>query len=579
MRQALLPVLVLGMCVAVSWPFAETGMHDDGYYILMARTFARTGQIDYNGWGAPMLGFQLLPAALLIKWVGFSFSIARLPTILAALLLTGLLQRAFVRCGVSGWNASLATMTVLTSPVALPLVTSFLSDIWCLLAIVVCFYCCLRTLEASSSSKAAVWICVAAAGNDILGSSRQIAWLGVLVMVPCTIAILRGQPRVLRAGAGAVLVSVSFILASLRWLAGKPYTLPERFEIHGVRHILRHPSILARPALEVPMLLLPVLLMFLPMVWRSRGRGRAGALCALAILCVCGWHEHRLHLLSHWYVPFIVEPGSVFGPKGVYRDWPVWGTRPALLPAWMRAALALATLAGVVGWVAQMLTRTRAHPLPMVTRTLKRREVAYLTLPFAAAYVLFLLPRALRDLTIDRYLVPLVMVVVLWLVLLYQERVGPELPRASLVFALLIAGYSAATLQDAFALYRAVVMAGDEVMHAGIPRAAFDGGDEYDGITQVTLGGYMHQSGIRMPAGTQLLFGHRRTGPCEISFDVWIPDVNPAYALAYTPDGCGGPTSFRPITYRRLLWPHKITLYLVQDPDLSGKQGLFTSFE
>jgi len=74
------------------------------------------------------------------------------------------------------------------------------------------------------------------------------------------------------------------------------------------------------------------------------------------------------------------------------------------------------------------------------------------------------------------------------------------------------------------------------------------------------------------------MYGHRRTGPCEIPIDVWIPDVEPEYALSFARDGCGGPTSYAPVTYKRWLWPHTITLYVVKDPDFSGKHGLFPSF-
>ena len=539
-------------------------MHDDGFYILMAGTLARTGHVVFNGWGAPMLGIQLLPAALLVRLFGFSFSLVRFTTVIVALLLTGLLQRTLVRCGLREWNASIATITVMTSPVVLPLVTSFATDIWSLFAIVVCLYCCLRALQAPTARGAAGWICGATLGNAVLGTTRQIAWLGLLVMVPCTVWLLRSRREVVRAGAVAWVVSVGFIFACVRWLAAQTYTLPEPFNFHGIRQVsTRLPSLL-RPALEIPMLALPVLLMFLAKPnWSYKGR--KVAIVGLAILCACGWHEHYVSALHDWFVPFILEHGSVFGPKGVYRDWPAWGNRPDAVPDWLRAVLSIATLTGLIAWLSQAVDEPKPGVPPRLPTAISRRELAFLTFPFAAAYAVFLAPRALRDLTIDRYVIPLFLIALVWMVLCYQDRVSPKLPRVSMAIALAIALYSTATLQDAFGMYRAVVRAGNELRAAGVPRTAYDGGWEYDGMTQVLAGGYVHQIGIRMPPGQVLRIGHRRFGSCEMLLEFWIPDWDPQYALAYTPDGCGGSTAFAPITYRRLLWPHEITLYVVKD--------------
>ena len=68
---AVLCALTLAACVLAARPFAETGMNDDFSYIRTAQVFADTGHIVFNGWGAPMLGWQVLPAALFIKLFGF----------------------------------------------------------------------------------------------------------------------------------------------------------------------------------------------------------------------------------------------------------------------------------------------------------------------------------------------------------------------------------------------------------------------------------------------------------------------------------------------------------------------------
>jgi hypothetical protein len=51
--QALFCALAVFACVLISFPFTTMNVCDDGPYIRMAHTFANTGHIVYNGWGAP----------------------------------------------------------------------------------------------------------------------------------------------------------------------------------------------------------------------------------------------------------------------------------------------------------------------------------------------------------------------------------------------------------------------------------------------------------------------------------------------------------------------------------------------
>ena len=104
---------------------------------------------------------------------------------------------------------------------------TFMTDIFGLFAIVICLYGCLRALQASTSRAAIVWLFFAVAANALFGTSRQIAWLGILVMVPSTLWLLRAQRRVLIGGAAATLAGCVFIFACLQWLKQQPYMVPE----------------------------------------------------------------------------------------------------------------------------------------------------------------------------------------------------------------------------------------------------------------------------------------------------------------------------------------------------------------
>ncbi len=166
------------------------GISDDGPYILMAQTLARTGHVAYNGWAAPMLGWQLYLGAAFIKLFGFSFTVVRMSTLLVAVLMAFVLQRTLVLAGVNGGNATLGTLAFVLSPLYLMLSVTYMSDIFGLFAVVTCLYGCLRALQAPTDGSTILWLCFAVATNAIFGTSRQIAWLGILVMVPSTLFLL-----------------------------------------------------------------------------------------------------------------------------------------------------------------------------------------------------------------------------------------------------------------------------------------------------------------------------------------------------------------------------------------------------
>ena len=144
---AALCALAVAACIFSAYPFAETGITDDFSYIWSARVLAESGKITFNGWAAPMLGWQLLPGALFVKLFGFSFTIVRCTTLLVAMTTAFLFHRSLVRAGINTWNAAIGTLTLALSPMYLVISFSFLSDMWCLFALVLCFYACLRALH------------------------------------------------------------------------------------------------------------------------------------------------------------------------------------------------------------------------------------------------------------------------------------------------------------------------------------------------------------------------------------------------------------------------------------------------
>jgi dolichyl-phosphate-mannose--protein O-mannosyl transferase len=160
------------------------GICDDGPYILIAQKLAATGHIFYNGNTTPFLGWQLYLGAAFIKLFGFSFTAVRMSTLLVAMVLAFVLQRTLVRANINERNATIGTLALVLSPLYLMLSVTFMSDIFGLFAVVLCLYGCLGALQSSTDRSTIAWLCFAVIINAVCGSSRQIAWLGILVCFP-----------------------------------------------------------------------------------------------------------------------------------------------------------------------------------------------------------------------------------------------------------------------------------------------------------------------------------------------------------------------------------------------------------
>ena len=116
---ALVCALAVLVCELVSQPYANMGVCDDWPYILMAQKLATTGHFAYNGWAAPMIGWQLYLGAAFVKLFGASATAVRMSTLLVAMVLAFLLQRTLVQAKISERNATIGTLAFVLSPAAL----------------------------------------------------------------------------------------------------------------------------------------------------------------------------------------------------------------------------------------------------------------------------------------------------------------------------------------------------------------------------------------------------------------------------------------------------------------------------
>jgi hypothetical protein len=300
---AMLCALALAASSLLIRPHLGMGINDDWSYTRTAQLFAQTGHFIYNGWASPMLGWQVVFAALLIKLFGFSFDVVRSSTLLIGMAMAFMMQRAYVRAGLNQMNASIGTAAIVFSPLVLPLVFNFMTDVPGLFCIVLCAYACLRAVQAASRGTHLSWIAFAGLSNALGGTDRQIVWLGFLVMVPSALWILRKNRELLLCGLCICAACTGFAVLAMRWLAHQPYAFREELIQKGdIRWFLPNlSSNLVRASWHLGLYLLPILVVFLPALFRKRqSTAKVGqpATAQLVILFVPFCIAYCLMLLS-----------------------------------------------------------------------------------------------------------------------------------------------------------------------------------------------------------------------------------------------------------------------------------------
>ena len=563
---ALCCALAVLVCELISQPYANMGICDDGPYILVAQHLAATGHIVYNGWSAAMLLWQLYLAAALIKLFGFSYTTVRMSTVLVAVLLAFFLQRSMVRASISELNATLGTLALVLSPLYLLLSATFMSDVHGLFAIVLCLYGCLRALQAASARTAIGWLCFAIAANGICGTSRQLAWLGILVMVPSTLWLLRARRRVLIAGAVANLAGILFILVCLFWLKHQPYTTPETFRISNVP-LAHMAQVFLHFFLEIPFLLLPLMVIFFPEIWK--GGRRSLALVSAVILAFAA---EALYLRR---LPFL-EPSLRDAPGcdwvtifGEYESI-IHGNPPIFLKGPVQFLLTLACLGGLLGLVVSLFHPRSTRIVENASAELTWKQLRILLVPFAAGYIALLILRAASvandntGMLFDRYALGLLLAASIVLVRYYQDRVRRAIPLVGVIFIAVVAAYGVSVTHNTFSLYRARIDMANELAAAGVPTTATDNGWEFNLGVQLQHARSVNNFVIALPADVYVPPPPLPAGTCEVNYYQMTHVIHPIYGVSFDSDACYGPAPFAPVRYSRWLAGSPGILYAVR---------------
>lgn len=563
-------MLALLLCVLAARPFVSMGVCDDWSYIWTARALADTGHLTYNGWATAMLGWQIYLGALFIKLFGFSFTAVRFSVLAVSLLCAALMQRIFVRLGTSESMASVATLSLVLSPLFLPLSFNFMTDIPSLFVLVLCIYCCFRAFQSASDKAALGWLAFAALSNIVGGTVRQIAWLGALVMVPSAAWSMRHRRHMLPAGAVSWGISVLSVAFLMRWFHAQPYVAIEKifYKYHTYSALFA-----VNIALTLLTCLLPVMSAFLitNLVGKHSVRNIA-AITAAVVGSIFFWWASTTRI--NYFNSFRDTP---FSPAGNYVTLKgvgvgsILGDLPDVVPVSVRLMLTIATFAALASFVVIFMNSRnelhaadvdgtpRRHPYACMSNT----SLVMLFVPFTLAYGFLVMTRSP---IYDRYLLPLQFIFTLGLIRVYRQTISEKLPRLCLLVGLVYAVYSVAAMHDLFAFDRARVNAANKITATGIPRTAIEGGFDYDAWTQLKQTGYVNEPRMVVPSGAYQPWIRPDNVPllCLGWFRSYTPSIQPILHLSHQPDNCFGPSQFAPVAYETWLPPRHREIYILE---------------
>lgn len=554
---AIFCALAVLICELISRPYANMGVCDDMSYIQIAKGVATTGHIVYNGPTTPMLGWQLYLGAAFIRLFGFSLTTVRMSTLLVAMVMAFLLQRTMVRANISEWNATIGALALVLSPLYLVLSVTFMTDIQGLFAVVLCLYGCLRSVQASTSRAAIAWLCFAVAGDAICGTSRQIAWLGVLVMVPSTVWLLRSQRRVLIAGTAITTAGYLFVFGCMQWFKRQPYNVPEHVfsDKFSTAHML---SQLGHILLDAPFLLLPLVALFLPGVAKNRRWVLlAGGLVGMCYLFMATYP-------SHLRGSFPLDPtgGDWVDIYGAYGFMILKGNPPILLNRWVQVLFTIVSMGGVLGLLTYLRSGRNGVKAECVDG-LSWKQLCIVVMPFSAVYLLLLVPRAGDFHLTERYLLALLVMAAICMVRYYQDFLEPKLPLVGAFLVAMMALYGIVNTHNTFAVDRGRVILADELKAAGVPDTSVDNGWEYNQGVQLEHGALINDSRMVLPRGMYQPAPPLPPGTCEVNGHDLTPLIRPEYGISFDPNECYGQAPFAPVHYSRWFAREPGTLYVV----------------
>jgi len=571
-RDGLICSFVMAGSILLAQPFVEMGFIDDWSYIKTAQVFSQTGHFVYNGWATATLGWQVLWGALFARLFGFSFVHVRLSTLPVAMASIYLFHQILIRFGISRPNAIFASLCLALSPVFMTMSESYMTDVPGMFCTLLCLYLCQRAISAVTDRARLGWLWLAMVTNVAGGTVRQTVWLGVLLMLPSAVWLLRSRRVVLWAGTLFWLIGVASVFAVMHWFNEQPYFLVERIPVEvltpaALKHtVLREFVLGSLASLSTLLLLLPVLTAWLPTA-RSTSKRKVIWLFAIpSVLAAIFLANYGAH--------------GALGKFGEFAPWlpHVMGGLIFPLGQWPRIIITAVVLSSSLAFFLDLWGRLRTHRQFENTHTPPWSHIFWLLIPYTVGFIGALIIRGLNDIWFDRYLLIPQAVGIILLLRYYQEfvvrgnrairsvfRIG-DFPAVSWLALLTFAVIAVAGTHDWFALFRARLQAAEQVRRSGVPRTAIQGGLEYDGWTQLEVVGYVNDSRIQIPPDA-----FHAPPPSTIARPAcavpWyspslFPAVDPQYFVVDAPMSCLERTPFSAISYSTWMPPSRGKVYV-----------------
>ncbi len=551
-------VLCAGLVVAsiaATLPVLEMGLNDDWSYAYIARHLAETGQLAYDGWASAMVGFQAWFGALIIKTFGFSFTALRVSTSIYAVGCALLLFTISRRAGLNRSFACLATLSVVLSPVFIPLAASFMTDVPALFFLLACFYCAIRAVMAADTRSCVQWLTAAAVTGMVGGTVRQVVWGAPLSAIPSILWIRRGERRVVMAGAFVFVACAAFVILAFQWLSRQPYFEwdPAPQHVGELVNAFAEPRRFAALMRTALLLMLPVLASYFAGWWRTRRLK-----IVIPGLCV---------LLAAWAVTQFMSHGAGFPYGNLVTQYGILnpgteaiGSKPVILSRALLDVLSLLTLAATAACGVALLHGQIVKPSTSASRP--ALNAALIAAPFYAGYLFILLYRTRFGDLFDRYLLLLLPAANLTLLWLYQHRIQERVPLVAWLVAGVFGLYGTAATHDYIAAARARLEAASALTAAGVPRTRITAGVEFDGWTELETTGHINNFAIAIPNDAYKFrpFPHY-PGGLRYLFWALTPSVDPEYFVVYSRLPGLIDSSYRPVTYSTWLPPSTRTVY------------------
>lgn len=480
-RAWLYPVLscvVVLVCILIASPFNEAGFTDDWSYARVAMKLAQTGRMQYNGWGSPILLFQAFWAAPWIQAFGYSMQllqIAMIPLALGFVLLVYATGRAI---GLSPELAAFASVATGTSPLFLPLAASFMTDVSGCFFCILCVYSAIRCAAAKDSRMAARWLWALAVAGVIGGANRQIVWIAPVMLIPWLSWIRRADAELRPHALGAYGVSGIAILTILHFF-NQPYG-PMDLSRSEIATMVLHGSAKAIVLLTSLLLVcvlaaMPAFCCLLPLATR---RPLAWSLMSFLALVISTFTAVVLAGLAAPYGNHILTGNGIVVPGEVW-----YRLKATTLAPWFRVALSVPVSLCAYVSVAWIIRNRRGV-------WALRGPALPIFVVFSLGYVALVLPGVLMGFAFDRYMLPILPLVML-VILSQLARYGRRIPIGAWCCLAVFACYGVATTHDYFASVRARLEAAHTIERAGVGRDRISAGFEYDGWTELERSEYV----------------------------------------------------------------------------------------